>query len=58
MESAQTVGDHNNCNVHTEGRLWLQIHSYGLLIKGKKPEDRFPCFALAVENVDTYIIND
>lgn len=41
MESAQTVGDHNY-NVHTEGRLWLQIHSYGLLIKGEKSEDRFP----------------
>lgn len=57
MESAQTVGDDSNSNVYTERRLWLQIHSYGFLKKGEKYEDRFPCFALAAENMSTCIIS-
>lgn len=56
MASAQTVGDDSNPNVHTERRLWLQIYSYGFLIKGEKSEDRFPCFALAAENLERILL--
>lgn len=36
---------------------WSYRSTHGFLIKGKKSEYRLPCFALATENVGTYIIN-